>query len=340
MALWLVRAGRHGEREQFALDNNVAVIGWDELGDISGVASYEEMIAAHQAAISDVGLNTARNWAAQAWAFLNRIQVGDLIVLPLKSRSQIAIGKVVGPYEYRRENPDGAHHVRGVEWLATDLPRSAFDQDLLYSFGAFMTVCQVSRNDAEARVRAMVSGTPYVSVTGGAITEEVGAEAETQVDVEEYSVDQIRSFLTRKFKGHDLARLVAAVLRAQGYFTLVSPEGPDGGVDIVAGRGQMGFDHPKLCVQVKSFDSPVDVSVLRELQGVMRNFGAEQGLLVNWGGFKSSVVAEARRQFFEMRLWDAGQLIDALKDSYEHLDSDIQAELPLKQIWVLAADAE
>ncbi|MHB1125070.1 MAG: hypothetical protein ACYC0T_20470 [Ramlibacter sp.] len=36
-----------------------------------------------------------------------------------------------------------------------EVPRSSFDQDLLYSFGAFMTACWMARNHAEARVRAM-----------------------------------------------------------------------------------------------------------------------------------------------------------------------------------------
>ena len=30
------------------------------------------------------------------------------------------------------------------------MPRTAFEQDLLHSFGAFMTVCNISRNDAES----------------------------------------------------------------------------------------------------------------------------------------------------------------------------------------------
>jgi restriction system protein len=88
-------------------------------------------------------------------------------------------------------------------------------------------------------------------------------------------------------------------------------------------------------VQVNSSDSPIDVTILRELQGVMKNFGAQHGLLVSWGGFKSSVIAEAKRLFFEIRLWDAGDLVDALIENYEKLSEDIQAELPLKQTWIL-----
>ena len=37
MAVWLVRAGRNGERESFALEENLAVIGFDDLPDLSHV---------------------------------------------------------------------------------------------------------------------------------------------------------------------------------------------------------------------------------------------------------------------------------------------------------------
>jgi predicted Mrr-cat superfamily restriction endonuclease len=168
------------------------------------------------------------NFVGQIWAFCGRIQSGDLVVLPLKMRSAIVIGNVAGPYQYRPDLPEDAKHTRPVTWLSIDLPRSTFDQDILFSFGA--------------------------------------------------------------------------LLQADGYTTELSPSGPDSGVDIIAGRGAMGFDPPRLCVQMKSGNDPVDVKVLRELQGVMRNFGTEQSLLVSWGGFKQSVHNEARRLFFEMRL--------------------------------------
>ncbi|WP_346864991.1 hypothetical protein [Methanocalculus sp. MSAO_Arc2] len=35
MTLWLVRAGRYGEREQLALEKKIAVIGWDDVPDLS-----------------------------------------------------------------------------------------------------------------------------------------------------------------------------------------------------------------------------------------------------------------------------------------------------------------
>jgi restriction system protein len=91
-------------------------------------------------------------------------------------------------------------------------------------------------------------------------------------------------------------------------------------------------------VQVKSGETPADVGVLRELQGVMPRFGAEQGLIVSWSGFKESVIREARQLFFEMRLWDAGDLVAAIQRSYERLPEELQAELPLKRIWLLVEE--
>ena len=38
-----------------------------------------------------------------------------------------------------------------------EIPRSNFGQDLLYSFGAFMKVCRIGRNDAENQVRNMAN---------------------------------------------------------------------------------------------------------------------------------------------------------------------------------------
>lgn len=330
MTVWMVRAGAHGEREELALEQGLAVVGWGELPDLARIGSREELAELYRSIFPDAGRGLVANHVGQLWAFRERIEVGDLMVLPLKTRSAIAIGRVKGPYQYRADHPEDAHHTRPVEWMATDIPRSAFDQDILYSLGAFMTVCQIERNRAEERIQAVLEGRRKKGEDGG--------DVEGPPDLEEYARDQIRSHIGQNFRGHDLARLVAALLKAQGYRTQVSPPGPDAGADIIAGRGPMGFDPPRLCVQVKSSDQPVDVGVLRELQGVMKNFGAEQGLLVAWGGFKQSVLSEARRLYFEIRLWDSGHLVESLAEQYDQLPEDLQAELPLKRIWTLVPE--
>ena len=100
----------------------------------------------------------------------------------------------------------------------------------------------------------------------------------------------------------------------------------------------MGFESPRLCVQVKSGDDPVDVTVLRELRGVMDSYNAERGLIVAWGGYKQTAIKEARELFFKVRRWDQTDLVRAVQEVYEELDDQLQAELPLKRTWVLVVD--
>jgi restriction system protein len=330
MALWMVRAGQHGEQENLALENGLVVVGYDEVPDLSGIQTREELRALCEQAYPDAPQARVSNYMGQLWGFVKGIKPGDLVALPLKARAAVAVGRARGPYTYRPDQPAGAKHGRPVEWLRTDVPRTEIGQDLLYSLGAFMTVCQVNRNNAEERFQGIIKTgrDPNLSDTDGP----------EELDLEEIALDAIRGRVEARFKAHDFARLVAALLNAQGYHVFTSPPGPDGGVDVVAGGGPMGFDPPRLCVQVKSGTSPVDVGVLRELQGVMRAFGAEHGLLVSWTGFKESVYQEARRAFFEIRLWDSNKLLQALLQYYESLPEDIQTELPLKRIWTLVPE--
>ena len=84
----------------------------------------------------------------------------------------------------------------------------------------------------------------------------------------------------------------------------------------------------------------MDLPTLNQLIGSMQNVQADQGLLVAWGGFKSSIDKEAQTQFFRVRLWDQDDLIEQLLDQYDKLPEDLRAELPLKRVWTVAATEE
>lgn len=331
MSLWLVRAGRHGEQEQGALEHSVVTIGWNEFSDLSNIKTRDELAELYARINPAAKKMQTANVVGQIWRFVREIQKDDLVALPLKTQSAIAIGKVVGDYEYK-ELTNNIKHIRRVKWLKT-IPRSAFDQDILYSLGAFMTVCQISRNNAGNRVKELLQKEAIDVGKEPEVIEEI-------IDIEEYARDQIVKFIGRNFKGHNLARLVEASLHAQGYATEKSSPGPDGGVDILAAAGPLGFDAPRICVQVKSSSSQIDVKVLRELQGVMSKVRADQGLLVSWGGFTNKAVKEARDAFFSIRLWDAGDLIEAIFKHYERFNDELKAELPLKRVWGLVIEED
>ena len=137
-----------------------------------------------------------------------------------------------------------------------------------------------------------------------------------------------------------MAELVDAILRAQGYSTHISPPDPDGGIDILAAPGTFGFSEPRICLQVKSEQSPIERTVRDALGGVMKEVNATHGLLVCWGGFKSSIDRDETQQFLHVRLWDADDLIDELLGVSDNLDADLRALIPLKRVWTLAAPDE
>lgn len=333
MTLWLVRAGKYGERENFDLDNNVAVVGWDDMPDLSKFNSREDLLKCLTEIYPDEKQKTLKNWEGMLWRYSREIDRGDLIALPLKNRSAIVIGEVIGDYKYKSDNPENAKHTIPVNWKE-EFARKEFDNDLRHSFGSLLTVCKISRNDAEKRVKAMLAGNHTTQY------EPDSEIAEEELDIEQITSDQISTFIDQKFKGHDLARLVGDILVAQGYFVRVSPPGPDGGIDILAGSGPLGLESPKLVVQVKSGSSPIDVDVLRAFSGVMDRFRAEHGLIVAWGGFRGNVEHEAVQEFFKIRLWDAGELVKNIQKYYEKLPENTQAELPLKRIWILVPEEE
>ena len=48
--------------------------------------------------------------------------------------------------------------------------------------------------------------------------------------------------------------------------------------------------------------------------------------------------SEARKVYFEIRLWDANDLVQNLLENYEKLREEIKAELPLNRIWALVPE--
>ena len=349
MTLWGVRSGKYGERESLALEKGWAIIGWEDLPDLTTLADREALRKQLLATYPNEKPKTLSNWESQLWPFARVMAEGEAVVMPLKQRSGFALGRIKGPYAYLQHGSEFLH-TRPVEWTR-EVPRSVLAQDLQHSFGAFLTVFQVFRNEAEQRVKVVMSGkadpalsgTPFSASTAKVAEAPVSGVAASDaesglVNVEQVAEDAIRYRIATTFKGHKLATLVGALLETEGYKVVVSPPGADGGVEILAGKGPLGFDAPRLVVQVKSQDASVDVSVLRELQGVMRQYNADQGLLVAWGGVTKALAREAQRLFFEIRIWDSGDIIRTLQNNYNRVSEAFRADLPLKRIWTLSEE--
>ncbi len=341
--LWIVRAGAHGEREFDAVDQGKLFPGFLEVGDLSQLDSRDAIFSCLQEVWPDEGTNRLRNFAAQLNQFVNRIQIGDYVVMPRKLTNGVAIGIVTGDYQF--DVTSEYRHSRTVDWKQESLPRDTFKQDLRHSFGAFMTICEIKRNSALERVKAVLQ----TDQDPGALLQKSGHVArpvflsgsedqdseadEYQTDIEDIADQQIISLIKSEFAGHALAELVAEIMRVEGYTTKISPPGPDGGVDILAAGGTLGLGEDRICVQVKSGDGAANHDVVLRLIGSTSNTQAQTGLLVSIGGVNAVAQKELDNNFFKLRLWQMSDLLKALFRTYGELSDETRAKLPLKQIW-------
>ena len=347
MTAWIVRAGKVGEREDWAIENSLAGGGFREFPDLTSAKTRDQV--KDIVAKSLPGATTMQQAIAtgQCWALRHVIKPGDLIVLPFKNTPKIAIGVCTSGYQFRDDPDITRRHVIGVKWETVDAPRAAVKDDLLSTLNGAMTIFTARKNNAEARLRAMMKtgidpGSTGVPATTPAPTASNGADEVDEAVADPAPAatpqairDRILVHLGENFRQHKLEHLVADVLRAQGWTCHVSPQGPDRGVDILAGRGPLGLDSPTLIVECKSEEGTIGGPVVRGLNGAISTAKADQGLLVAWGGLNK----KGREEMFANRLtiatWDAERLLDEILAVYDRLSPETKAKLPLKQVWVL-----
>src|SRR5690349_5080394 len=113
MAVWLIRAGGHGEFEPKFVGEKRVYVTWERLDvDLSAVPSAAALVEILSDRYPDSKRNKLRNWASQIWPFAHSITKGDLVVLPSKLQPAIYIGEVIGDYQFERNGPSPFFHWR------------------------------------------------------------------------------------------------------------------------------------------------------------------------------------------------------------------------------------
>lgn len=287
---------------------------WADMPDLSNLPGPEAIRELLQKSNPQLSEKQRIAHAGQFWSLVHRMQQGELVVLPLKTTGTIAVGEITGPYRYAPQEQPNLRHGRPVKWITTDLPRDVFAQDLLFSFGAFATVARVKRDQAEGRIRAVIAGQPEDTATSLAPSVEPSSEApeaEESIDVREVAREEIRQFVSQTFVGHDLARLVGAVLEAQGFSVTLSPPGADQGVDILAGAGALGLDSPRIVVQVKTGQAGFEE--FRSLRGLLQLSRPTKDYWLHGGDFEETSVKKPA--------WNISSFVFGMRTLYSTLSS-------------------
>lgn len=90
-----------------------------------------------------------------------------------------------------------------------------------------------------------------------------------------------------------------------------------------------------MLAQVKS-GGQIGSPVVSQLHGVMASNGADQGLLVAWGGLSKPAREALRNEQMRVRVWEAADIVDAVLRTYDHLPDTIRTLLPLQRVWMLS----
>lgn len=139
---------------------------------------------------------------------------------------------------------------------------------------------------------------------------------------------------------YDFQKLVAELLVAMGYHVpFVSPQGPDGGIDVVAYKDPLGTTTPRIRVQVKHRNQKVTVNEVRELEGVLRREG-DIGLIVSSGGFTAEAEREIRSSSKHIETMDLARLIKLWQENYDRVKESGKRLLPLVRLFFLAPTEE
>ncbi len=322
--MWGLHAGKTGDADTLFLKKNFIAVGWDKLGDLSKIAPKQEAFKAVVAeAYPEAKPGAIPNYAGQLLRFAHVIQPGDLVLYPSKKDKHVHFGRVTGEYRYDPSAEGGYPHLRPVVWEKA-VSRTSLSQGALYEIGSAMSLFQV-KNYADEFAATLEGSVPP---PGGKQDETVAPVAD---DVAQNTRDFVLKTLAQELKGHPLSHFVAHLLGTMGYRTRVSPEGPDGGIDIVAHRDELGFEPPIIKAQVKSSEGKIGQPIVSALYG---NVGSkEYGLLVTLGSFTTQAENFARNNS-NLRLVSGEELVDLVLEHYEQFDPQYKGVLPLKKIYI------
>jgi restriction system protein len=323
--IWGIHAGKTGDADSLFLNKNCVAIGWVQMGDLAALKPDREAFKAKVVEVyPDAKPGAIPNNAGQLFRFVHEMKVGDLVAYPSKRDRQIHLGRVEGNYRHDPTTEPGYPNVRTVKWLRS-VPRTRFSQGALYEIGSAMSLFLV-KNYAD-EFRATLEGKiPAVAIVDQ--DESVAAVAE---DIEETTRDFVLKRLAQELKGHPFADFVAHLLNTMGYRTRVSREGPDGGIDIVAHKDELGFEPPIIKVQVKSSEGSIGDPAVSALYGKVGP--NEFGLLVSLATFTNPAISFARSKS-NLRLIDGDELVQLIFQHYEQFDARYKGLLPLRRVYV------
>ena len=321
--VWMVRAGEGAKLIDQFLENSEVAIGWNPLGPIDRGDSRDSISQRVQQEWPSYAKGKISIIAGQLYRYINEIAIGDWVVTYDPGRRIYHLGTIKA--EARFDADDDLSRKRGVTWEA-EINRDDLSSSSKNTLGAISTLFLLSV-DAASEILALASGQPAEKPESEVETSSEESLAAIRSQARELVKDQINGL-----DPYELQDLVAGVLRAMGYKTRVSAPGADRGIDIMASPDGFGFEQPRIIVECKHRKrTAMGAQDIRTFLGGRHK--DDKGLYVSTGGFTKDARYEAERASVPTTLMDLDQLVDAIFEHYERLDSESRVLLPLTQVY-------
>lgn len=328
--MWMVRAGEGGLMiDEFRTESWVG-IGWTALGDMNRLQSRADFTEAVAQSYPSMKLGQRASSAGQSFRFVREIALGDDVITYDRGERTYVVGEVTGEYEHRGAGSGEYPNIRRVRWQGT-VTRDALSVAARNSLGAISTLFLIPPSVAEEIVRLLTSGSVAAELSSKPEEPEAAAEvADLYRDVQSQGFEFIKDKVNA-LDWNEMQELVAGLLRAMGYKTRISPSGSDRGKDIVASPDGLGFEDPRIVVEVKHRTATMSAPEIRSFLGGRHDH--DKGLYVSTGGFTKDARYEAERGRIPITLMDLDDLVRALLEHYEKMDVEMQRLIPLRKVY-------
>ena len=321
----MVRAGRNGVyADQF--EEGFVAIGWPQLGNYAGLDPdklREKFIDVY----GNQKPAKTNNAIAMLLKFRDQIRKGDYIVTYNPATRYYSIGLDSGQCVFDSSVIEALPNVRKVEWQGK-ISRDSVSQKSKNSLGSTLTMFSIN-DEVLGELLSILDG------KSDRLSSSREEEQETTPDqLKDETVEQSHELIKDRIVqlGPDeMEELVAAVLRAMGYKSKVSPKGPDRGVDVSASPDGLGLTQPRIKAEVKHRSGSMGANVIRGFIGALRD--GDSGLFGSTGGFSKEARYEAERSTFPLTLVDLDDLADLIVAHYENFDLEGRALIPLVRIY-------
>lgn len=331
MNIWMVRAGVGGQYADKFAEGYVA-IRWREFGDMTACTEKEEIRKLHDEVYPDTKVAAIPTSVSMFHRFRSVFAVGDKVVTYDVANREYLVGSIVGDYEYKPELIEEYPHTRKVEWQGR-VSRDLISTTARNTLGSTLTLFSVPREVWDEFMTVLKDSNDEAKVDEPPLDVE-----DTMESIRRDTIERSHEFIKDKILTLDpgeMEELVAAVLRAMGYKTRVSPKGPDRGVDVFASPDGLGLEAPRIKAEVKHRKgTQIGSPEIRSFIGGLRE--GDRGIYVSTGGFTREGRYEADRSIVPVTLVDLDELANLVVMYYESFDLNGRALVPLVRVYWVA----